>query len=553
MVVRSAAGGNNGLPAGGPRMLINNPTIPIPRWRPRYYQVGSFALGALGTGDGTFDLNQGLNDLATNARTNGMRSYIHHFVLRIKLKYPTVVNPIPLATIFQNILSLMWIKTSTSVIPTYLWPNQTDLTTAELDGLSVNPICYNIARKEQEGTTRYPVNYANDDYGDNGGLALVDPNEYVGVGALSKVISGKPNNVPNDTWNCASRFLTLGDSGAIGDIEKEYFVCIPACTRSGTPGIDPVFVDRLPTEVFTSPNVKALFNVGVAKGSNLAEALTVNGVAPATVEATVSLDAYVCFDLATDTYRHGVTWHSDVIAMTPSGQTVPTDLYRQIAVYPYPQGKVLDATIATYFNPWDFEALTVPFDRDDARVLWTINGVNAWPSTDRNFVRELVSDYNSGEDTVNNPGLYYERGKGMLFSGKNSSRISATVQRNLNYQNTVGLMTHMPILPLAFTNPSAVGFAPGFFGLPGSSNITLQIQLLTFNLSAGMVAATRKIVYAGSNNWSNQRDAIRMYEVYGSSVQNAQMPSWQPHLDSTSSARAALYSVIVPEFASPNF
>ena len=553
MVIRSAAGGNNGLPSGGPRMLINNPTIPIPRWRPRYYSVGSFNLGLLGTGGGTFDLNQGLNDLATNARTNGMRPYVHHYVLRIKMKYPTLFNPIPISTIFQNILSLMLIQTSVPSIPTYLFPNEVDLTTAELDALSVNPICYNIARKEQEGTTRYPVNYANDDFADTAGLVPLDPNEYVGVGATSKMVSGKPNNTPNDTWNCASRFLTLADNNVIGDIEKEYFVCIPACVRSGTPGIDPVFVDRLPLELFTSPNAKALFNVKVRPGANLAQALTVNGVTPATLDATVSLDAYVCFDLSTDTYRHGVTWHSEAIAITSSGQTVPTDLYRQIAIYPAFKGKILDATVSTFFDPWDFAALPVPFDRDDARVLWTINGVNAWPSTDRNFIRELVSDYSSGEDTVNNPGLYYERGAGHLFSGLNSSSISATVQRNPNYRHTVGFMTHLPILPLAFTNPSAVGFAPGFFGLPGSSNITLQVQLLGFALNAGMVSSARKIVYSGSNNWSNQRDAIRMYEVWGSNVQNAAQPRWQPHLDSTSSARAALYSVIVPEFASPNF
>lgn len=519
-----------------------SPNIPVMRSRPRYYEVGSFNLaGPDPSGRVNFDLNAGLNDVATDARSRGLRPYIHHFAVRIKIGWTNRDHLGANASVlFVNLLAAMSIKTKVPLLTSYLWSSETALHIAMLDGLSVNRWACQFQRFLQAGTTRYPVNYGNDAVA---GGALAE-----GSGSGSQLINGKFDSVTNDTWNCASMFMDIGTSNALPyAYEREFTFVIPATVKSCS-RISPLYVDRLPMEIFTSSTQKALFDIGFMGANKLSDVLQATGQACAALSMIVSLDAYCVFDLKTDDFAHGVTWQSDPFAINSTGQTPGPDFYREISVNPPTLSKAITDGAATglFFDPFDFQS--IGWDNDASRVQWQVNGVNVWPSNSRNFARELVADYNVGEDDGVNPALYYARNGGNTFSSPNTT-YPAPTQKNYNFFSLLGKATHMPKLPLAFTNPGQIGFAPGFFGTPGDANCALQVQLLQWALTADMVKATRSIIMAGSTNWSKQRDNIRALEVYGANVQGQQMPSYRSLLDNPNSSRSRLYEPIVAETA----
>ena len=522
-------------------MIASSPNIPVTRRRPRYYTVDSFTL-VTASGRVNFDLNAGLNDVATDARSAGQRAYIHHFVVRIGLEYKDVAGEAGnFSILFTNLLAAMSIKTKVPLLTSYLWSNETRLHHAELDGLSVNRYAVAIQRQLQAGTSRYPVNYGNDDFAQHGAVSN-------GFGTGSILINGKPDEVTNDTWNCSSRFMNIcTNAGVANGFTREYSMVIPATIKSGAP-VHPLYVDRLPMEIFTSSAQKAQFNIGFANSLTLSDVLRAGATPCGALKMTISLDAYVVFDLATDPFAHGVTWQSDPFAINATGQTPGADFYRQIAVYPpsYDTAQTDGLATGLFFNPYDFS--TINWDSDSSRVQWQVNGVNIWPSTERNFARELVADYNSSEDLMVSPGLYYERGLGNTFTSGAGTTGGGTVV-NPNYVSVLGKMTHMPILPLAFSNPAQVGFAPGFFGTPGDANTSLQVSLLQWSLTPDMINSTRAIVMAGTTNWRNQRDNIRMFETYGSNARGNASAAWRPFIDNPNSSRAALFEPLMAETA----
>ena len=524
--------------------IIRNPTLPQVRWRNRYQNVGSSAL--VKSGSISFDLNQGLQDIVSDARTNGMRMNIHHFAFRFKIAWKNVPGAASnLAIALEQLLCIFNLKTSVPAAPKYLYPVSTPFMYVDIDSRVVNPMCQELFIEEQEGTTRYAPIQTNDD-----GLS------WKGSGSQGVGVFGKWDSNAADPWGNSSRFLDAATT-AIGAVsyEREYVVLLPCCERSNARGWDPVVIDSVPSELFTLSTNKAIFTVDNKFPLWVDDVMTVKigGVdtKPTDVAVTVSLDAYCQYDLNTDDYHRGVTWQADTISVNASGQTFPADYYRHIAVYPMITQYTDNDMPNLLFKPHNFSAGVPPFDSDSAQLTWTFDSEKVYPTGGtRNFYRDAISDFNSGSKTGNNPNLFYEKGKGMLYSGQKSTLTGGTVESDGNLKSAIGYMTQFPVLPLAFSIPGALGRGPGFFAKPGGTGNgthSMQVQLGGWALTSDMIGTTRAIYDAGSQNYEDQRQMIEKLAVYGANAPTSSaMPAFKPLLDDVTSSRAPLFAPLVP-------
>ena len=524
--------------------IIRDVTLPQVRWRNRYQNVGSSVL--VKSGSINFDINQGLQDLVSDARTNGMRANIHHFAFRFKITWTEVPGAIfDMAIPFEQIACCFNLKTVVPAAPKYLYPVSTSMMYVDIDSRVVNPMCQDLFIEEQFGTTRYAPVQTNDE-GKN----------WIGSGSQGFGIFGKYDSNAADPWGNSSRFLDVCTPAVGGrTFTREYVVLLPCCERSNAIGWDPTVIDSMPAELFTLATNKAIFTVDNKFPLWIDDVMAVKiaGVTtkPTGVAVEVALDAYIQYDLDTDVYHHGVSWQADTISVNASGQTFPADYYRHIAVYPmvstYSDGDMPNLQ----FKPHNFSAASPPFDSDSAQITWTYDSEKVYPTGGaRNYYRDAISDYNSGSKTGNNPNLFYEKGKGMLYVGGKSTLASPTVESDNNFLLTMGYMTQFPILPIAFSIPGALGRGPGFFAKPGGTqngSHSMQVQLGGWALSSDMISTTRAIYDAGSQNFDDQKQFIEKLSVYGANAPTANaMPAFKPLVDNVTSSRASLFAPLVP-------
>lgn len=522
-------------------MIKSNPSVGRPRKLPGYYFVDTKTWNPSSTPFSvTFDLNQGLNDFASATRSFGKRLKIHHFVFKFDVDFVAVIVNPPVSILFNNILSLLRLKTTTPLIPDYLYQEPTTMDIVHLESFMVSPICYQLTSELDNNSIPKSVIDAYDN-SFSSHVAEMNP----------KVVNPNSNNDPNDTYGFASKFVPIG-WGTNDPVIRSYFVCIPCCIYSNPVSRDYVYTDTLPAEIFTSPSGKALFTISLDDNSKPLSSimgLVVSGTFTqvSNLNIKISLYAYCSFEESDDDFIHGVTWKSASMAMKNTGDSIKPDLYR-VGYIGLPQASTYSDGNATMLQsrPFDFASLSVNPFSDKAYINWIIDGNNVWPSSERNYAYELVRDWNLGFRTNSNNRLMlnYSSNQSNLFISPSSS---LTGNKNSIITGVAGYLSYAPFFPLFFSHPGRKGFAPGFLQIPGE-DVSIQVQLSKWTITDAMASRFRAITMSGSENWSKQRDTIRRFCINGASNDNKGIGTWHPLLDRGGSIRDKLFSIVVPEY-----
>jgi len=522
-------------------MNKTNYLVPSVKWPRGYMSAGTFDFSGTGGSNRsiTFDLNQAFQDIASEARTDKKRAYVHHFVWNFIVEHTTVIGVGNTSTTFKQLEAIMNIKTNVPAIPSSYYQNETNFSYVDIDTRRLNPDCYRYLDELDVGTSQYPNQYADDSYGTSPAI----------IAYGSFLHNGKPNQEGIDTWGCASKFISTVQGGAMV-FSDTFSVPMPVCRKSGFLGRDPIKTDRLPLELFASSNSKALFNLSYIGGITPLEVLTVDTGAPATCKVTVELLAYIDYDDENDDLFHGVTWQNEAIAMGLTGNTVAADYYDMIAIYPeiikYADNCGANVGMPNlYFKPFDFAPIL--WDGNASKIQWNINAENVYPGKARPYFRRIVEDFNRcAVDGASYSKLYFKREVSNLFVSSISALSGPTVEVNYNFAYTAGYMTNFPFLPLALTDPMRRSFGPGFMSKPGSQ-VEMLIQLTGMALTSDMIKYCRKLTLGGSQNAVPQEEKIRNYEQFGRDIQST--AKWRTCLDGGASPRAALFEAVVPSTA----
>lgn len=534
---------------------LQNYKVPRPKW-PRHWEESSYYNLVTGSTQNTvsFDLNLLFNDIAAEARTNMKRAYVtgFAFLLNVTCKVPGGIGQAVLSRsiLLKNLEAVFDITTSTPNFPNNYYQSSTNFSYVDIDARVNNPDIYSYIGELDVANTRYPEVYS------NSAVATPFPGDVDNVSSGSALISGKPRVNPQDPWGCASSFIMLNtNAGGLTTFSDDFVIPMPVCIKSGAMGYDPVKVDRLPLEVFSSPNQKAIFTISPNNKRTALQVLTALATGPVQdLVIDIALACYIDYDEHDDPYAHGVTWQNSSIAINAAGGTIPADFYRLIAIYPQiieykdPGRGGASEVASLMFKPFDWNT-EFNWQDDGSKIQWNWNGADVFPGKSRPYLRKIVQAWAQNGNAGTSYKLYYDK-EGVLFCGTYSGLGSPTVEVNDNFTAISGYMTFMPIFPLAFTNPAARGFAPGFMCTPGEAGQSMQIQIMGTTMSDAMITCARKITMAGSQNWILQENVLRQFEVYGQySAEMSMNVRWNRLLDSTGPVRATLFEPVLPSVA----